>query len=62
MLYVYHFSVWLRTGSNPTDIKQFQSHTGKETISHILFNFSKYVTSIEKCERFVCVSGDLDKC
>ena len=27
--YIHDFSVWLRTGSNPADINQFQSHTGK---------------------------------
>ena len=24
-------TIWLRTGSNPTDISRFQSHTGKKT-------------------------------
>ena len=26
---LHNFSVWLRTGSNPVDINQWQSHTGK---------------------------------
>ena len=26
---IYDFSVWLRTVSNPVDINQFRSHTGK---------------------------------
>ena len=26
---IHDFSVWLRTGSNPTDSNRFRSHTGK---------------------------------
>ena len=27
---IHDFSLWLRTSSNPADINQFQSHTGKK--------------------------------
>ena len=32
----HEFSVWLRTGSNPADINQFQSHIGNEYLSSVL--------------------------
>ena len=40
-----HFSVWLRTGSNPADINRFRSHTGKVLL--ILFTKIKAYFKIE---------------
>ena len=37
----YKFLVWLRTGSNLTDINRFRSHTGKICSSNEIQTFTK---------------------
>ena len=41
---IHDFSVWLRTVSNPADINQFRSHTGK-----IFLMKKRHFKSILKC-------------
>ena len=38
---IHEFSVWLRTGSNLTDINRFRSHTGKICSSNEIQTFTK---------------------
>ena len=42
MLIIHDFSVWLRTGSDSTDINRFRSHTGKKDFFHYSQNNTSF--------------------
>ena len=60
---MHNFSVWLRTGSNPTDIKQFRSNTWKSITTFKITILDKLVAytniNIMFCLKLECFINNI---